>query len=699
MIAAPLPPNEVNRLAALHDLDVLDSGSEDGFDLVVGLAGKLLDVPIALVSLVDETRQWFKARQGLDVSETPRELAFCAHTILHDDVMVVVDASEDPRFFRNPLVLNDPEIRAYAGAPIVVDGGYQIGTVCAIDRRPRSFSPDQLDILRQLAKMVSQGLSLRKLAREQLQARAKMEEAQRLSNRASVLIETMSDGVVLHDRSGAVIQANASACHLLGLSLDQLLGVESMDPRWRAFSEAMTPIRGEDHPAMVALRTGKPVTDFVMGLDLSDLGVRWLRISANPLFELDDAKPSHALVTFGDVTALKAQEQDLRRLGAKAQAASHAKSAFIANMSHEIRTPLNGVVGVAGALARTKLDPRQQEMVGLIQSSGRTLERLLSDVLDLSKIETGQMELELATIRLVEVVESAANLMRERAEEAGVGFKIDYAPGLKREYLGDGVRLRQVISNLVSNAVKFTAKGEVRVCVRPLAPVGIEVEISDTGIGFDDAFKEGLFSRFSQADSSITRRFGGSGLGLAITKALVELMNGEIEAHGQPGTGAVFKFRLPLADCDERPSNPDPNEGANLSTLPVDLNILVAEDSAMNRRVIQLMLEPLGLSASFVENGLQAVHAVEAQSFDLILMDMQMPEMDGLTAIMEIRKREMRVGATRTRVIMLTANATEDHRRQAIAAGADLHLSKPVTIESLHWAIGQCLFSRDQIAS
>lgn len=693
MPTAPLPDSETDRLEALRDLELLDLRPTEGFDLCVEMVAKLLDVPIALVSLIDDSRQWFKARYGLDVSETGRDVAFCAHAILQDDVMVVEDALQDERFRDNPLVQGYPGIRAYAGAPIVVGAGVRIGTVCAIDRRSREFTPEQLDILKRIAQLVSRGLSLQRVARDQILARAKLEEAQRLSNRASLLIETMSQGIVLHDRSGAVIQANSSACQLLGLSLDQLLGLDSVDPRWRAFSEEGVPIRGEDHPSMVVLRTGRPVADFIMGLDLAGLGVRWLRIFAHPLFELDDTEPSHAMVTFTDITALKAQEQDLRNLSEKAQAANHAKSAFLANMSHEIRTPLNGVVGVAGALARTSLGSRQKEMVDLIQASGRTLERLLSDVLDLSKIETGQMELEIAPLRLKEVVESAANLMRVRAEEAGISFVIDYAPGLKQEYLGDGIRLRQVISNLVSNAVKFTEKGGVRIEVRPAEPAGIEIEVSDTGIGFDDAFKQALFSRFSQADASITRRFGGSGLGLAISKALANQMGGDVIAQGELGVGAVFTIQIPLQENILEGGELSLHVHDDLAALPPKLRILVAEDSHINRHVMQIMLEPLGLNASFAENGVEALEQFGRSAFDVIFMDIQMPEMDGLTATTEIRHRERTLGGARTPIIMLTANASERHRQLAINAGADMHLAKPVTIESLHAALCQCLYT------
>ncbi len=381
-----------------------------------------------------------------------------------------------------------------------------------------------------------------------------------------------------------------------------------------------------------------------------------------------------------------------------AEAANRAKSDFLANMSHEIRTPLNGVIGVVAALSRTELTPEQREMVALIESSGVTLERLVSDVLDFSKIEAGQLEIEMGAFDLRVELDPVIDVFRIKADEKALGFPVTYGEAARGGFLGDSVRIRQVVSNLLSNAVKFTNAGEVRVGIEvtdpaePDAPSTLVLEVQDTGEGFDPAFAEQLFQRFSQADSTITRRFGGSGLGLSITRALVELMGGAISAQSEPGQGSSFRVVLPLAretslesyDADRNTDTGASKDSAARATDGFDgfagLRVLLAEDHPVNRRVVQLILEPFGVQLTTVENGQEAVEAFAAGTFDLVLMDMQMPVMDGLAATRALRRHEAEhPDRPRTAVVMLSANAMRQHRLDAEAAGSDLHLPKPVT--------------------
>ncbi|NDC57828.1 MAG: response regulator [Alphaproteobacteria bacterium] len=389
-----------------------------------------------------------------------------------------------------------------------------------------------------------------------------------------------------------------------------------------------------------------------------------------------------------------ARTRELSRARDVAEAAASAKSAFLANMSHEIRTPLNGVVGVAGALERTALDERQREMAGLIRSSGETLERLVSDILDVTKIEAGKLELHVESFDLNRAIETAAELMRVRAEEKGIAFNVRFGPQARGFFEGDVVRFRQIVSNLTSNAIKFTSSGSVEVRVdvedRPDAPSRLTVTVSDTGIGFDAETAARLFTRFEQADASITRNFGGTGLGLAISQSLAGLMGGEVSAISAPGEGSVFTFQvdlertMPLADFDRREA-PAPESEATASAVSdgAPLRILLAEDHPTNQRVACLILEPLGVDLVIAGNGLDAVKAFQTGRFDLVLMDMQMPVMDGLAAVRAIRTLE-RVGAVgRTPIAMLSANAMQDHVTLAIEAGCDAHIAKPFTPETL----------------
>ena len=383
----------------------------------------------------------------------------------------------------------------------------------------------------------------------------------------------------------------------------------------------------------------------------------------------------------------------LRRARQSAEAANRAKSEFLANMSHEIRTPLNGVVGVADMLAKADLKPKEREMVEIIRSSGDTLQRLLSDVLDLARIESGKIAIETAPFHLGDMVRGVANLSQLRCDEKGVALIVRVAPELDRVVLGDVVRVRQVIGNFISNAVKFTERGSIELTVEP-TPLGtVRFTVSDTGVGFDPANKALVMGRFQQADSTITRRFGGTGLGLAISTELAHLMGGFVDCDAVLGQGARFWLELPLPPAELQLEAPD-TEVAEASGAR--LRILAADDHPTNRRVLELMLGDVAELVS-VENGQEALDALAAgPAFDLVLMDMQMPVMDGLTAVRAIRRGELAAQSAggapvRLPIIMLTANAMSEHVADALAAGADLHLGKPFTAEALFEAIGEAI--------
>jgi len=393
-----------------------------------------------------------------------------------------------------------------------------------------------------------------------------------------------------------------------------------------------------------------------------------------------------------DLSDRRANEQRLLEAWEAAERASRTKSVFLANMSHEIRTPLNGVLGVAQALARTPLTAAQREMVHLIDVSGRALESLLGDILDLAKVDAGRLTVSCEPFDLRALAHDVHALFRASAREKGVELRMVLAAGSCSWFRGDALRIRQVLSNLLSNAVKFTHQGEISLSIGvddgedgPIA----RFTVRDTGIGFDPAQAERLFERFEQADSSTTRSFGGTGLGLAISRSLVELMGGVIWATGEAGQGATFSFELPLA-CVEAPAGSDgasDPDAAAQTRAERRVTVLLAEDHAINRRVVELMLDPDLVDLESVENGEQAVARTAARNYDLILMDMQMPVMDGLTATRAIRAAEIAAGRPRARIVTLTANALPEHRRASDEAGADGFLTKPVDVRALLEAV------------
>jgi PAS domain S-box-containing protein len=396
----------------------------------------------------------------------------------------------------------------------------------------------------------------------------------------------------------------------------------------------------------------------------------------------DRSGRTQLLWTAEDNTELRSNAERLKQAAAAAEAANRAKSEFLANMSHEIRTPLNGVMGVAGALAKTPLSGPQQEMVSLVETSAKTLETLLSDILDLARVESGKMELKPEPFDLATSVGACSALFAAAARSKGLDLAVAIAPDALGAYVGDAGRLRQILCNLLSNAVKFTQEGGVRLTVSAHhgeTSSAVRFEVRDTGIGFDPATKARLFSHFEQADGSITRRFGGSGLGLSISRTMAEAMGGRLEADAAPGEGAVFALTLQLPRSEGAPDRSGEAAPEQPAAAPLaGMKVLLAEDHPTNRRVVQLILDAAGIDLTCVENGIEAVAAFRARPFDLILMDMQMPLLDGLAAVQEIRRLERESSLRPTPIQMLTANAMPEHVAASLQAGADGHLSKPI---------------------
>jgi signal transduction histidine kinase/FixJ family two-component response regulator len=362
--------------------------------------------------------------------------------------------------------------------------------------------------------------------------------------------------------------------------------------------------------------------------------------------------------------------------------ASETKSQFFANMSHEVRTPLNGVITVADLLGRTDLGPRQREMVSLILESGRTLERLLSDILDFTKIEAGKLTLETRAFNLTENLTSICELFAAEADAKGLRFEASQIDAAQAWFDGDSVRVRQVVTNLLSNAVKFTERGGValEVDVRRGGDLStVVIRVRDTGCGFAAEAADRLFERFEQADGSITRRFGGSGLGLAISRSLALQMGGDITCSATPGEGAEFEFSFVAAPVQPAAEAGGAEEvGAQRAG-----RILVAEDNPNNRKIIGMVLELIGADVTYAEDGQEACQAFAREPFDLILMDMQMPVLDGLSATRNIRALELRRGAAPIPIIVLSANAMTHQVAESLKAGADAHMPKPIDAAAL----------------
>lgn len=391
------------------------------------------------------------------------------------------------------------------------------------------------------------------------------------------------------------------------------------------------------------------------------------------------------------------QQQAIRRDRDAAVEANRLKSEFLATISHEIRTPMNGVLGMCELLQRTQLDPRQQHLSDTILRSARSLLEILNDILDFSKIESGRLELENSLFSPAEVVQSVSAPFIAAAQAKGLEFSVRIEAGVPALLVGDALRLRQVLNNLLGNAIKFTNQGAISVscalgCVWP-DRAEVRCVVSDTGIGIAESAQAHIFEPFAQAQSDTTRRYGGTGLGLAIVRRLVTAMGGSIDVHSELGRGSTFTFTAVLQRAVDQQSQGLASMDAtgprfSLAHAP---SILLAEDNAVNREVLTEMLEHIGCRVTAVENGAAALAAVASRSFDAILMDCQMPVMDGQTATAELRALERAAAQTPTFIIALTADATAENRRRCLDAGMDAVVTKPISQANLRDLILQAV--------
>jgi PAS domain S-box-containing protein len=422
----------------------------------------------------------------------------------------------------------------------------------------------------------------------------------------------------------------------------------------------------------------------------SDGATIWVKDAGRVVRRGPDGKAQRMVGAVVDITHLKAQQAELERSRAEAETASLAKSQFLANMSHEIRTPMTGVLGMLDHLAETALDDEQRDMVRLARSSAKGLLTILNDILDTSKLEAGSLKVEAIPFELSPLLDEVVALFRPRAEAAGVRLHLDVDAGAPRWVRGDPTRLRQILFNLVGNAVKFTREGEIALEVEthPRADE-VSFRIRDTGIGIPPEALARLFERFAQVDDSTTRQFGGTGLGLSISKQLATLMGGDLEAESVEGAGSTFTLRIPLPPAEPRgPRAAD----ADAPMRPAALRILLAEDVRVNQLVVTRLLERLGHTVAVASDGREALEIIQSEDFDVVLMDAHMPHLDGIETTRAIRALDR--PQRQVPIVALTASAMVGDRERFLEAGMDAYASKPVDEKALLDAMARAIAAR-----
>ena len=496
--------------------------------------------------------------------------------------------------------------------------------------------------------------------------------------RYRLLAENGNDLIVQTDLQGRLTYISPSVLGATGYAAEELVGDELLDIIHPDDVAALTKavLHALNHP-------GDPSPGVEYRVEHKDGRTVWLESRPAPLIDAATGRSIGATDVVRVVTERKALEQELVAKCAEAQAATLAKAQFLANMSHEIRTPLTAIMGFSGLLEAVPAMPQAARgYLKHVRTAGAQLLDVVNDVLDFSKLDGGQMVLDCQPLDPAALLVETMDLLTAQAAAKGLRLEANVAPGINAWVLADGARLRQILLNLTGNAVKFTAKGAVTVSLAPDAKGSLKITVADTGPGIAPEMQGRLFERFSQVNGSINRDHGGTGLGLAISKGLVELMGGRIGLDSTPGCGARFWFTFPAPEA-RRPAPAPRAAGGTMAPA----HMLIVDDVAINRQLVRAMLEPLGHTFDEAANGAEAVQAAMQRPFDLILMDLQMPGMDGMEATRAIRANAP--GNRRTPIVALSANVLEPQIAACSAAGMDDHLAKPIVPAALVAAVAK----------
>lgn len=609
----------------------------------------------------------------------------------------VPDVSEIEEGSHSRAILEEQAIRSILLVPMRWEGATYGFVGFDGVHHTHAFLPGEVYLLQSVADVICSVL-IRRDKDEAVRA-AQSELAEEQAFLASIL-STSAMGMIVFDAEGVIQFANDAAEIVMGVPREVMLGKPHDDTSWRYTREDGTPFDKGETPFDQVLTSGAAAVPVRFALHCPD-GLRYCSVHAAPV-PIGDGKRARVVYALLDVTDQVAAERAKEEALEEAHRANAAKSNFLAKMSHEMRTPLNGVLGVAEVLEGLISDPDQRRMVKVMHDSGTLLLSIINDLLDMSKIEADLLEIETVPFVPGDIAQRIESVHTLKASEKRISFGVTLSGDVQGPRLGDPHRILQIMHNVISNAVKFTESGSVMVNIGCDDPGTITLSVTDTGIGMTEEQMIQVFEEFGQADSSIARRFGGTGLGMPIVRRLVEMMQGTIEVTSAPGEGTTVSLSLPVPRTDmpevrkpaaEEPSDPEILHG---------LRVLAADDNRTNRMILGAMMGQLGIAAVLVPDGAEALKAYEREEFDLVILDISMPDLDGVSVLREIRAREAqratapgaRPPATLLPIVAFTANAMSHQVEAYLKAGFDDCLTKPLQIEKLRGALGPLIAER-----
>lgn len=615
----------------------------------------------------------------------------------HGEHFYVPDVSHLPEGSPSRELLEAQMIRSILLVPMRLEG--ETYGFVGFDgvRNTHAFLPGEVYLLQSVADVICSVLVRRDKEKAVIAAQAELADERAFL--ASILA-TSAMGIIVIDDAGIIRFANDAAETVIGATRDQMIGVRHDDRRWRYCRANGEPYGEGETPFDRVVQSGEAVIDERFALDCPD-GLRFCSVHAAPV-KRGEASGARVVYAVLDVTDQVAADRERQEALEEAHRANAAKSNFLAKMSHEMRTPLNGVLGVAEVLEQLVSDPDQRRMVKVMHDSGALLLSIINDLLDMSKIEADQMVIEAVPFVPIDVAQRVESVHTLKAAEKQLSLGVSMVGDGQGARLGDPNRVLQILHNVISNAVKFTETGSVNVLFDCSQADAMSLIVTDTGIGMDEAQMGHMFEEFGQADSSIARRFGGTGLGMPIVRRLVGMMDGTVTVTSAPTKGTEVVITLPLPRTDLREIALSQPSSADYGVDLHGLRVLAADDNRTNRMILGAMMGQLGIAAVLVADGTEALQAYEQENFDLVILDISMPEIDGVAVLREIRTREAqraatlggRAPATLLPIVAFTANAMSHQVVGYLQAGFDDCLTKPLQLDRLRSALSHLILER-----